>query len=333
MVRCIFLVAFLLGMALHVSAQDPVQVHETARSFMRQNDYANAVLVLNRGLQVSPGNVPMLKDLSLCYYFQGDHGNSLQTILPLLNTDSADDQCYQIACNAYKEQGKLKDCEKLLKKGLKKFPLSGALYNETGELLWGKQDYDAIQYWEKGIEKDPSYSKNYYNAARYYYLTTDKVWSILYGEIFANMEPQSSKTPEIKEILLNSYKKLFAEASILAPAKEKNGFTKMFYRTMGKQSGLLSQGLDMESLLMIRARFILEWAEKEQAQYPFRLFEYQQQLLREGLFEAYQQWLFGPSHNLAAFQSWTKNHPQEYNQFLNFQRGRLFKMPTGQYHK
>ena len=59
-----------------------------------------------------------------------------------------------------------------------------------------------------------AYSKNYYNACKYYYFTTDKVWSILYGEIFVNMEPLSTHSPEIKNILLESYKKLFADADL-----------------------------------------------------------------------------------------------------------------------
>jgi len=78
-------------------------------------------------------------------------------------------------------------------------------------LLWAQKDYSAIKQWEKGIETDPGFSKNYYNACMYYYLTTDKTWSILYGEIFLNIEPSSTLAPEVKNILLEDYKKLFAE--------------------------------------------------------------------------------------------------------------------------
>ena len=64
-----------------------------------------------------------------------------------------------------------------------------------------RQDYDAIKWWEKGIEVDPNYSSNYYNACKYYYFTYDKVWSLIYGEIFVNLESYSKRTPEIKNIL------------------------------------------------------------------------------------------------------------------------------------
>ena len=299
---------------------------------MRQADYANAVLVLNRARQADPNNAAISKDLALCYYMQKDNAKALEVIKPLLDGDQSDDQCFQIAGNIYRDLSMQKECEKLYKKGIKKFPESGALYNEMGELLWEQQEFNAITYWEKGIEKDPAYSKNYFNASRYYFLTTDKIWSILYGEIFANMEPLSPKTPEIKDILLDSYKKLFADATIAPSPKEKKTFVKNFLQTMNKQTGVAAGGINIESLTRIRARFILDWSNEFKTKFPFRLFEYQQQLLQEGMFEAYNQWLFGAAQNLVNFQSWTQLHALEYNSFINFQKSRLFKMPAGQYY-
>jgi len=156
---------------------------------MQQGDYANAVLVLNRAAQMDPKDIDITKDLAFSYYLQKDFTKALDIIKPLLDREDADDQCYQIAGNIYKQLEQPKECDKLLRKGLKKFPESGAMYNELGELLWAQQDFTAIKQWEKGIEVDPGFSKNYYNAAKYYYLTPDKVWSILYGEAFINMEP------------------------------------------------------------------------------------------------------------------------------------------------
>jgi hypothetical protein len=65
---------------------------------------------------------------------------------------------------------------------------------------------------------------------------------------------------------------------------------------------------------------------------PFKLFEYHTQLLREGLFEAYQQWLFGPSTNLTDFEQWTKTNQEAYQLFTQFQKNLLFKMPAGEYY-
>jgi hypothetical protein len=222
----------------------------------------------------------------------------------------------------------------MYKKALKKFPKSGPLYSEYGELLWAAKDFSAIEQWEKGIQVDPAYSGNYYNAALYYFYTKDKVWSLIYGEIFVNMESLSQRGAAMKQTLLQAYKeKLFADADIMkGEEKNKSEFAKAFLEGIGKQSSLTSKGITAESLTMIRSRFILDWYANNASRYPFRLFDYQRQLLQEGMFEAYNQWLFGSVENLAAYDSWTKTHTDQYEAFSNFQKNRVFRMPAGQYY-
>jgi hypothetical protein len=196
----------------------------------------------------------------------------------------------------------VKDCDKMYKKALKKFPKSGPLYSEYGELLWSTKDMQAIRQWEEGIKNDPGYSGNYYNAALYYFYTKDKVWSLIYGEIFVNMESLSERGASMKQLLLQGYKeKLFAEADIMkGEEKNKSEFAKAFLQGIGKQSALTNNGISTETLTMIRARFILDWYETNAGKYPFKLFDFQRQLLQEGMFDAYNQWLFGASENLDA---------------------------------
>lgn len=325
--------ALLLLVAMFTAgAQSAKELHETAKSFMRQGDHANAILVLNRALLQEPQNVALGKDLALSYYFQRENSKALETINALLDREEADDQAFQIAGMIYKQADVKKDAEKMYRKGLKRFPESGPLYNELGELQWEQKNFEAIKQWEKGIEMDPSYSKNYYNAARYYYLSTDKVWSLIYGEIFINMEPLSSKAPEVKQLLVDGYKKLFSDPGFFSNNKDKNIFVRNYLKSMQAQNSLAAAGISAESLSMIRTRFVLDWFQGNDI-LPFRLFGYQQQLLKEGLFEAYNQWLFGSTQNLTAYQAWINTHTEEYNAFLNFQKGRIFKLPTKEYYR
>lgn len=313
--------------------QSITELHETAKAFMKQGDFGNAVLVLKRAQQQEPGNINISKDLAMSYYYQNDNPMALETINTIIDREEIDDQTFQIAGMIYRRADNPKETEKLYKKGLKKFPESGPLYNELGELLWEEKNYDAIKYWEKGIEVEPSYSKNYYNAARYYYFSTDKIWSLLYGEIFINMEPLSSKTPEIKQILLDGYKKLYSEANLEKSVTDKNPFVRAVLRSFNEQSGVAAGGINTESLTMIRTRFILNWFANADSKYNYRLFSYQQQLLREGLFDAYNQWIFGTAQNLSAFQNWVNLNSAQYNEFLEFQKGRIFKIPAKEYYK
>lgn len=329
---CLFFTFVTSFFMAKTQSPDAGQLHETARVFMRQGDFTNAILVLNRALQQKPRDIEISRDLALNYYLQKEFAKALDVIKPLLDRDDADDQCFQIACNIYKALGEEKECEKTYKKGLKKFPESGSLYNDYGELLFATHDPAAIKLWEKGIETDPGYSRNYYNAARYYYLNGDRIWSIIYGEIFLNIEVFTGSIPEIKNIVLDSYKKLFLDQDIFQNMKNKNSFEQAFLQTLYKQNPLASSGLNPETLTMIRTRFILDWMVDFSSKFPFRLFEYHLQLLREGMFDAYNQWIFGPAQNLVAYQAWADTHSAEYNDFLKFQKGRIFKMRAQQYY-
>ena len=329
--KAIVLTGFVLSFQFG-QAQTAEELQQTARTFMAQGDYTNAFLVLNRATVLDPKNIEISKDLALNYYLQRNYNKALDEIKPLLDREDADDQCYQVAGNIYKAMNEPKEGEKLYRKGLKKFPKSGALYNDFGVLQWEQKNYEAIKLWEKGIETDPNFSKNYYNACKYYYLTTDKVWSIIYGEVFVNMEPLSKTMPEIKSILLESYKKLFAETDFNKENKGPLTFTAAFLQIMKKQTLIASGGINPETITMIRTRFILDWFHDYAEKFPSRLFEYQRQLLQEGMFDAYNQWLFGTVQNLAAYQNWINTHATEYNEFSHFQRGRIYKVPAGQYY-
>jgi hypothetical protein len=54
--------------------------------------------------------------------------------------------------------------------------------------------------------------------------------------------------------------------------------------------------------------------------------------LQEGLFDAYNQWIFGSVQNLAGFQNWITTHSTEYGAFNSFQKNKPFKIPAGQYY-
>ncbi len=328
---------FLIGFASAVTAQpaDPKALHETAQAFMRTGDFDNAIIVLTRALQADSKNLELNKDLVMSYYLKRDFVKALDGAKVLIDRDDADVPCFQIAGNVYKALEEAKDCDKMYKKALKKFPKSGPLLSEYGELLWAIKDFSAINYWEQGIKDDPAYGGNYYNAAMFYFYSKDKVWGLIYGEVFVNMESLSERGAAMKELLLQGYKeKLFASADLMSgEEKNKSEFAKAFLMGMNKQSSLASGGLSIDALTMIRTRFILDWYANNSIKFPYRLFDYHRQLLTEGMFDAYNQWLFGPNDNLAAYDNWTKTHSEEYNGFATFQRSRVFKMPYGQYYQ
>lgn len=335
MKKCTLLLVYSLFAVTAFSQQNADTLQQTGRDYMRKGDWGNAILVFNRALQQKPNDISLLNDIAYTYFLQRDFVGALETIKPVVAGKEANVQSFQIAGTVYRALEELKEGAKIYNNGLKKFPNSGVLYSEYGELLWQKKDYAAITQWEKGISLDPNYPGNYYNASRFYYFTTDKVWSLIYGETFINLESYTIRTAEIKNILYDGYKKLFSGSDLLKnyDSKKKNEFEKAFLVSMNSQTQLAATGINPQALMSIRKGFIKNWFETNAARFPFRLFDYHKQLLEANMYEAYNQWIFGAAIHPDDYQTWIKNNPEAYNKFNDFQRGRVFKLPNGQYYQ
>jgi len=327
----LFSVILSLAVCVVAQEQDWKTLQSTAREFTRQGDYNNAILVLNRAIEKEPNNLELKKDLAFTYYLQRDYTRALAQAKTFPDRKDADVQSYQILAMIYQAVEERKETEKVYRSALKKFPESGVLYSEFGEMLATKNDNaEAIKQWEKGIEVDPNFSRNYYNAAKFYASTSEKIWTLLYGEIFVNLESFSRRTPEIKALLLDTYKSFFSTAN-LAGLSARSEFAKAYLEHMKRHASIVSAGVTPESISSLRIRFIIDWYQKDAARFPFRLFDMQHQLLKEGMFEAYDQWIFGAADDLNVFQNWTTTHAEAYNQFTTLQKSRVFKIPAGQY--
>jgi tetratricopeptide (TPR) repeat protein len=317
--------------------QDAKTLHATAKEFIKQGDYDNAVLVLNSALKQEPNNLEMLKDFAFVNYLKRDFAKSIEVSKALIERDDADEQSFQLLGLTYKAIAEHKECNKLYKRGLKKFPNSAVLYNDFGELLAMDKDMSgAIEQWEKGIESMPNYSSNYYNAANYYARTGNLFHEILYGELFINLESYTTRTADIKALLLEAYKKLYTSDNFDQAASDKNNsaFAKLFFASAAKSKSIAAEGITTENITAIRILFILNWFhEKNQEKFPFRLFDHQQYLLSEGLFDAYNQWIFGAAASPSAYQVWIQTHEKQAADFKQFQQSRVFKIPTQQYYK
>lgn len=342
MKKCLFVVfLFTASFCFAQAAQDPAALQQTAKTFMQQADYENAVLVLTKASQMEPNDLQISKDLLFAYYMKRDFARALEIGKPLAERADADVQSFQLLGLVYRSLAQDDEAEKLYKRGLKKFANEGVLYSEYGELMAGKKPDAAINLWEKGIQADPNYSSNYFFLSKQYAYKGETLWSILYAEMFLNMESFTARSTEIKNLLLEQYKKYFVSGYTPPKIIDKKNIDKKADRkfvqfstavaeTLNKQQSQVNQGITPESLIVIRTRFILDWYNTYGANLPFRLFEHQRQLLQEGMFEAYNYWLFGPAANIKTYQTWQQYHQEQLNTFLTFIRSKVFKVPQGQ---
>jgi Tetratricopeptide repeat len=325
---------FLVIFSVCAFSQNADEIIKSAREFTMKGDFENSILVLKNGLEKYPDNSEIRQELALAYYSTQRNPQALEALKPLLSNPKAEETVFQIAGLIYRSSQLPREAEKIYKSGLKLYPKSGMLHNEYGQLMEIMEPGrgEGIKLWEKGIELDPGFAGNYYQAARYYTMTNNSIWALLYGEMFVNLDSYSNRSIEIKYMLFQFYKKIFAFG--FSGLNDKNPFEKLVSDCFFKQKSFASAGITPESLSAIRTRFILDWYNSaDSKKYPFRLFERQQQMLREGMFDAYNQWLFGGASNMAEFQNWTKAHNEEYQSFTKFQRQQLFVVHSGQYYK
>jgi tetratricopeptide (TPR) repeat protein len=328
---------YLLILGLMTAGYAPAQdqtaklLQETARTLVQKGDYDNACIILERAKAQEPDNTELLRDLVFAYYLKRDFAKAIETGKSLIEKPAADQQGYQVLGLAYKAIADYKECGKLYRAGLRKFPNSGVLYNEYGELFAMEGDLEeAILQWEKGIGADGNYSGNYYNAAMYYSKTQQWIRCALYGELFLNLESYSARTADIKAQLFQSWKNLLTPgtAAKLSGIKNISSFEKLVLALIEKaHEGKTETGTEL--LLAVRKSFSESWAKQGKEQYPFQLFDQQLYLQQQGLLDACTCWMMAPPADLEA---WQKAHPKEAEGFSAYQRSRVYKQPAGQYY-
>lgn len=333
MMKCIvFVLAFVSCSTLVIAQANTDTLRMRAQKFIIQGDYDNALLVLNHAAEMDAGNADILKDEAYVYYLQRNFAKAIEIGKTITNRSDADVQSYQTLGLAYKATADYASCDKLYKKALKQYPNSGVLYSEYGDLLSQQNKPDeAIKMWEKGIQIDPNNSSNYYYAARYYSQKNKPLWAVLYSETFVNIESLTKRSVEIKDILLSNYRKLFATENLNALSASTNPFEKAIGTIYSGYNSMYTESITPEQLTAIRTRFILDWYKGGTPMYNYRLFEHQQLLLQQGMFDAYNQWLFGASSSTSAYQVWINNHPTEVKDWMTYLRSVVYKIPSGQY--
>ncbi len=316
-------------------AQQADSLQKLARMQMQQAKFEQANQTLTRALQQKPNDLDLLKDQNFAYYLARDYVNSLQTGKALTERPDADEQCFQLLGLTYKALAEYKEGDKMYKAAIKKFPKSGVIYSEYGDLLsLNNQPDAAIDIWEKGIMADVNHNNNYYYAAKFYAANGNLFRCVMYAEIFVNIESFTPRTIEIKNILFEAYKKLLTSNNLANINSKSTGFTKAVTNILVQNNSTFPDTPSIENMTDVRAKFIAAWYSTDNAkQYPYRLFVLHRQLIENKSFDAYNQWLFGPVADNDKYEKWVKKHASEMQQWLVMLHSIVFKIPDGQYYE
>lgn len=322
--RKYFLNILLPFMALSVQAQvinwpspEVEQLYNKARENHSIGNLKQAISLYQQAILLAPNVMVIHRELGKAYYLAGGYSEAKHTLEPIIESGDADAQSYQALAACYSAENEFKKARKILQQGLERFQHSGLLYHELGKLYEDDHDdREALKAWLQGIEADPEYHVNYYEAARLYMNSEKPVWAILYGEMFINLEQQTPRSQETRKMLLAAYSRIYrrpADEGIPKYGKERKsatpiGFEEAVYKTLIKQAPVVSDGVTTENLTMLRTRFIMDWTLLYAGKYPFSLFIRQDDMIRNGYFDIYNQWLFGRAENTAQYEAWNKFH-------------------------
>ena len=301
-------------------------------------DYEKAIRLFETAQRIDPEKIDYPYEIAYSYFQLKEYEKVINIVEKLKDQKDAEDVVYELLGNAYDNVGKADKAIEIYESGLKKFPKSGRLYLEMG-IMQGKNNYNKeLAYYEKGIEVAPKFPSNYYRASKIYCNSTEKVWGMIYGEIFMNLERNSERTAEISKLLFDTYKSgikftgensvsvSFSKNSILSvndlkvPGKKKLPFGVGVYEPTIIISILSVKSININSLDTIRSNFVNNYFKKGYDKtYPNILFSYQKKVKEAGHLEAYNHWILMKGDE-DGFDKWLSINKDKWESFTKWFR-------------
>ncbi|MBS1773133.1 MAG: tetratricopeptide repeat protein [Bacteroidetes bacterium] len=296
------------------------QMYKNAKQYLMAGDLRQAIITYQQAINLAPEKMVLYRDLAQAYYLAGGYDDALKIIEPLMKSGDADEQTYQVKAACLIAAKENKKAKTVIQEGMKRYPHSGMLYHEMSKMYEADEDLPAaLRSLLDGIRNDPAYHVNYYDAARLYMGTKKPIWAVIYAEIFLNIEQHTPRADETRDMLLGAYMRLYNSLGTgkvqkykdkKAPVINPNDFENAVALTYLKLSPIVSDGINTENLIMLRTRFLIEWFTHYSEKYPFTMFKRMDNMLRNGYFDAYNQWVFGKIDNPQVFEAWKNFHAE-----------------------
>lgn len=345
--RILFVIHLFLVCAAQLIAQsdaDRAEARRLAAEGVREAEggrYERALALLDQAARRDPSEPGYRYEQAYVWYRKHDDKRAIEIMTKLVANAGAVDRWYQLLGDAQEHLGDHRKAAAAYNAGLKRFPFSGRLWSALGMLAMNVHDQEkALKCWESGIAGDPGFTLNYYHASRACCALGKRMWGIIYGEVFINLEPATARAKEISALVYDAYRKSLtlgdsvrAEFITAPTSKRKRGavpavsamagpFNAAHALTSAKyvegEDGLMSADttLTLARLGEIRAGFIDEWYRRDlPRQFPNALFEWQKQLLDGGHMQAYTYWLLAEGAP-EEFRAWRMKNNDKLDAFI-----------------
>lgn len=308
-----------------------------AVTLMDSGEIEESLKLLKEATKLDPDNFNYPYETAYANYAKQDYKTAIKILEKLKTHKDVEPALFQLLGNSYDMTGKRELAFEAYDEGIAKFPNSGSLYLEKGNVHWALNEYNkALDYYEKGIEMDPKFPSNYYRATRIYCNSSEEVWGMIYGEIFMNLERNSKRTVEISKLLFDTYKKeiKFTSDSTMSVSFSQNATINIDDLSSGKDfklpygigvyeptlimSLIGVKAIDINTLDGVRTRFLDAYYKGENYKsYPNVLFDYQKRIQTAGHLEAYNHWILmkGDETN---FKAWQIDNKKKWDDFVTW---------------
>lgn len=310
-----------------------------AKEKMDQGNYAEAINDLYKVQEKLPNDPKTLYDIANCYYRMKNYNIAIEKGKAIINRFPNYIDAYRIVGNSYDISGNYEEGVNTLIEGIEKNPYEGELYLDLGIIEMLRHNYAvALKYWEQGIKAEPYLADNYYWATTIYAKSNQKIWALLYGEHFLNIEKNSDRTVEISKTLLNTYLNYIkeingentpVEINLLINEFQVNEFEQNFRHVFKIMQGNGLLNLDaisksikgkptyLRGLGEIRSSMVQLWVQTYQNHTKVPLFDWLAKMQQAGYLESYSHWLM-MSAEPDYFIQWQTKSSVSYSNFLSW---------------
>lgn len=317
------------------------KIGNKAITIMDKGELDKSIEMLEEAKKIDPDHYIYPYEIGYAYFLKKDYPNAIKVFKKVIKYKNNTDQCFTMLGNILSISGETKKAIAVYKQGQKKFSKSGRLYYELGIVHDEMKKYNkALSFWEKGISVAPRYPSNYYAASLFFNNYTDeRVWAVLYSELFLNIERGSKRTKYISKLVYDAYNSAikvksnkdivisFTKSNTMSmPDKRKEiklPFPMQFEMSFGI-SAIVELNKSKHSIKFLhhaRKSFIKNWYKKKlNLKYKNILFDWHKKLINDKMFEAYNYWLFSQG-NTEEFSKWSSKNGNKFNRFIKWFKG------------
>ncbi|WP_051197697.1 tetratricopeptide repeat protein [Flavobacterium soli] len=319
-----------------------LELGQKAIKIMDHGKLDESIGLLEQAQKLDPERMDYPYEIAYANYKKENYPKAIEILNTITEHKAVTDFVYQLLGNAYDFSGKPELALETYQKGMLKFPNSGKFHLESGSIKYHNKEYnEAIAFWEDGIKANPNYSSNYYRLSKVFSLSEERIWTLLYGEYFMLLEPNTERTKEISKLLYENYQKSYevltdstgqfhlTEKGFQIVVQDKKDLKKInkgilpfegtFASTFALSALHFQNNINIASIYEARKNFLDFWFDKKKfnKDYPNKLLEYQKEIQKNGFFKTYTYWIVSQG-NPTEYQEWRSENEKKFDDFADW---------------